>query len=250
MSNYIMKKIDERINNNIINNGNSIENIVADKEKITLDGIIIKSFALLALSLVTGYIGWVLPNSALAILAIFTGLISGIFISIKPLLASTLAPLYGLSLGYVLGYISRYFEATYPGIVINATGVTVTIFITLLTLYAKRIVRVTNKMRSIITVSTIGIFLYYIINLLSVVIFKNTSMPLITDNSLVGIGFTLFVAIIASYNFFLDFDRIENAIKNQVDQRYEWSLSAALLATFIWVYIEILRLLSKLRSRN
>jgi uncharacterized YccA/Bax inhibitor family protein len=103
-------------------------------------------------------------------------------------------------------------------------------------------------MRSIVLVATLGVGIFYLVNFLYSLITKNT-LPLIWDNSLAGILFSLAVSALASYNLFIDFDNIERAIEIKADSKYEWALSAGLLATLVWVYIEILRLLSKLRSR-
>jgi uncharacterized YccA/Bax inhibitor family protein len=93
-----------------------------------------------------------------------------------------------------------------------------------------------------------GIFIYYLLSYITGLITGN-SLPLINSNSYLGILFTAAICLLAAYNFLLDFDNIEKAIANKIDSRYEWALSFGLLVTFVWLYIEILRLLSKLRSR-
>jgi uncharacterized YccA/Bax inhibitor family protein len=125
------------------------------------------------------------------------------------------------------------------------TGV---VFLTMLFLYRSKIVKVTAKLRSTVIAATMGISIYYLLSFITGLITGN-SLPLINSNSYLGILFTAAICLLAAYNFLLDFDNIEKAIENKIDSRYEWALSFGLLVTFVWLYIEILRLLSKLRSR-
>jgi uncharacterized YccA/Bax inhibitor family protein len=251
MSNYLIKKVSENIDEKgyaAMEESDTLSINANTKSTVTLDGVIVKSFGLFALLLISSYLGWQTPITLVALAGIFISFITILVLAFKPLLGNVLAPIYSLAMGYSLGYISLYFNSTYPGIVINAVSVTFVIFATFLFLYISRIVRVTSKMRSIVLVATLGVGIFYLVNFLYSLITKNT-LPLIWDNSLAGILFSLAVSALASYNLFIDFDNIERAIEIKADSKYEWALSAGLLATLVWVYIEILRLLSKLRSR-
>ena len=122
------------------------------------------------------------------------------------------------------------------------------VFLTMLFLYKSKIVKVTARLRSTVIAATVGIGIYYLLSISTSLITGN-SLPLVNSNSYLGILFTAAICLLAAYNFLLDFDNIEKAIANKIDSRYEWALSFGLLVTFVWLYIEILRLLSKLRSR-
>jgi uncharacterized YccA/Bax inhibitor family protein len=144
--------------------------------------------------------------------------------------------------------LSVYFEASYPGIARDALGISGAVFGVLLVAYARRWVTVTARMRSAVLVATLGIAVYYLVNL-GAAVFFGTSLPLVSSNSGAGILFSVAVAGLAAWNFLLDFDSIERSVTNGADRRYEWALSFGVIVTFAWLYIEILRLLSKLRSR-
>lgn len=251
MSNYLIKKVTEDINQKgyaAMEESDTKSINISNNSNVSLDGVIVKSFGLFALLLVSSYLGWQTPIPGLFISGFIITLITTVVLAFKPLLGNILAPIYSLAMGYSLGYLSLYFNSTYPGIVLNAVSVTFVIFATFLFLYVSRVVKVTRKMRSIVLVATLGVGLYYLVNFV-LTLFTNNSLPLIWDNSLLGILFSIAVSALASYNLFIDFDNIERAIELNVDSKYEWALSAGLLATLVWVYIEILRLLSKLRSR-
>lgn len=251
MSNYLIKKVSEDINQKgyaAMEESDTKSINVDNRSNVSLDGVIVKSFGLFALLLVSSYLGWQTPIPVLFISGFIIALISTVVLAFKPLIGNILAPIYSLAMGYSLGYLSLYFNSTYPGIVLNAVSVTFVIFATFLFLYISRVVKVTRKMRSIVLVATFGVGLFYLVNFV-LTLFTNNSLPLIWDNSLLGILFSITVSALASYNLFIDFDNIERAIELNVDSKYEWALSAGLLVTLVWVYIEILRLLSKLRSR-
>ena len=250
MSNPILNKIEKDISKGYA----SMERMPADQTPdptkptpaVTVDGVTTKLTGLFLITLLTTYLGYNNPNTTLAVALSIVALIAMIVTSFKPFIASFTAPLYSLIQGFVVGTISVYYEATYDGIVRQALGLTIGIFAALLFLYSKRVIKVTQRARAIATTATLGIFLYYITSILATAIF-NYQMPLIWSTSPIGIAFSLFVAGLASYNFLLDFDSIEKAVHTKADQRYEWALSLGVLATFIWLYIELLRLISKLR---
>jgi len=162
--------------------------------------------------------------------------------------APWLAPIYAALQGVVMGILSAYFEAMFPGIVTQAMLLTLCIFAVMLTLYQMRLIRVTQKLRSIITVAITGIMFYYLIAL--ALMYFRIPVPLIHDNGTAGIVFSLVVVVIASVSFLLDFDLIEQGANQGAPLWMEWYAAFGLLVTLIWLYLEILRLLSKLNSRN
>ena len=158
--NYLIKKVSENIDEKgyaAMEVGDTLSINANTKSTVTLDGVIVKSFGLFALLLISSYLGWQTPIATVALAGIFISFISILVLAFKPLIGNVLAPVYSLAMGYSLGYISLYFNSTYPGIVINAVSVTFVIFATFLFLYISRIVRVTSKMRSIVLVATLGV---------------------------------------------------------------------------------------------
>jgi uncharacterized YccA/Bax inhibitor family protein len=158
------------------------------------------------------------------------------------------APLYAAAEGLVLGVISHIFNVKYPGIAANAVLLTFSVLGLFLFLYATRIVKVTNGMKLAIIAATGGIFVVYMIDL--VLRLFGHGVPLIYSTSPLGIGVNLLICGIAAFNFFLDFDAIERFIRGGAPKYMEWYSGLALLITLVWLYLEILRLLSKLQSRR
>jgi uncharacterized YccA/Bax inhibitor family protein len=218
-------------------------------QRVTIDGVIMKTASLGLLGGLSAYIGWQNPNLAGLILPmIFISLALAVVTMFKPFVAKITAPLYALCQGFVLGVISVIFNSTYPGIARDALGISGATFAVLLFAYSRGWVSVTAKMRSVVSIATFGIMVYYLFNLASSLIFGST-LPLIWDNSAAGIGFSLAVAGLAAWNFLLDFDVIERSVRDGSDSRFEWALALGIAVTFAWLYLEMLRLLSKLRSR-
>lgn len=215
----------------------------------SVDGVVSKTGALAVIAAAAAWFGWMNPQlSALMLPAMLLSFALSIVTVFRPFAAKITAPLYAVAQGFALGMLSVYFEASYPGIARDALGISGAVFGVLLIAYARRWVTVTARMRSTVMVATLGIAVYYLVNL-GASVFFGTSLPLVSSNSGAGILFSVAVAGLAAWNFLLDFDSIERSVANGADQRYEWALSFGVLVTFAWLYIEILRLLSKLRSR-
>ena len=256
MSNPILKKVTERgkgfaeMGDGYNNDGISLTpSEVNNKRVVDIDGVIVKTAGISLLSMMTAFIGWNLALTKIAIISlILTSILLSIVTAFKPLLASFTAPLYALTSGLWIGTISYSYNLQYPGIVKDALLGTGVVFLTMLFLYRSKIVRVTAKLRSTVIAATCGIAIYYLLSLITSFITGN-NWPLVNSNSYLGILFTAGICLLAAYNFLLDFDNIERAVASKIDSRYEWALSLGLLVTFVWLYIEILRLLSKLRSR-
>lgn len=256
MSNPILKKVYERgkgfaeMGDSYNNEGITLNTSDLNKKRgVDIDGVIVKTAGISLLSMMAAFIGWNLVlNRNVIITLVLTSLLLSIITAFKPLLASFTAPLYALTSGLWIGIISYRYNLQYPGIVKDALLGSGVVFLTMLFLYKNKIVKVTARLRSTVIAATIGIGIYYLLSIGSSLITGN-SLPLVNSNSILGILFTAAICLLAAYNFLLDFDSIERAIDNKIDSRYEWALSFGLLVTFVWLYIEILRLLSKLRSR-
>ena len=180
------------------------------------------------------------------------GLIAALAISFKPNWAPYIAPAYGILEGLFLGAISAImndaFAETYPGLVMQAVGLTFGVAIAMFLLYNFRIIKATEKFRSIIISATMGIAIFYLITL--VLRMFNVNMPFMYDASPLGIGISLFVIAIAALNLILDFDMIERGAEMGAPKYMEWYGAFGLLVTIVWLYIEILKLLSRFASRK
>ena len=217
------------------------------EERMTLDGAVNKTGILLSLCFAGAFIGWNIP--ALLIPSWIIGMILG-FVTIfrRPEKAGSTAPLYALSQGIFLGGITLFFEAQFPGIGIQAIGLTFGILASLLFCYKSGLIKPTENFRLMIFSATMGIALLYLVSIL-MSLFGGAGIPLIHSNGLFGIGFSIFVVSIAALNLVLDFDFIEDGADKGMPKYMEWYRAFSLMVTLIWLYLEILRLLAKMRSR-
>ena len=223
---------------------------------MTLQGTVNKTGILLLLVLITATYTWNqffstgLPETVMPIAiggAIF-GFGFALATIFKKTWASVTAPLYALSQGLFLGAISAIFELQFPGIVIQAVGLTMGTLASLLVLYKTGIIKPTENFRLMIVSATMGIALLYIVSMV-MNMFGSSGIGFIHSNGLFGIGFSLFVVAIAALNLVLDFDFIEQGSEQGAPKYMEWFGAFSLMVTLIWLYLEMLRLLAKLRSR-
>jgi uncharacterized YccA/Bax inhibitor family protein len=224
-------------------------------ETMTVNGVVEKSAFLVFLLVVAGAFGWssversetevVVPGWL--ILALLGGLAIAIATIVKPRWSPVTAPLYAVVQGLLLGAISALYESQFEGIVLQAVGLTIGVFLTMLAVYALRIIKVTDNLRIGIIAATGGVFLVYLVSI--VLRLFGAGVPFIHDAGPVGIGFSLVVVVIAALNLVLDFDFIEHGAANGMPRFMEWYAGFGLLVTLVWLYLEILRLLAKLRSR-
>jgi uncharacterized YccA/Bax inhibitor family protein len=157
--------------------------------------------------------------------------------------------LYALLEGLFIGAISAMFNLAYDGIVLQAVGLTFGVGISMYFLYTLRIIRATEKFRAVVMTATMGIAVFYLI-VWVMSLFGYNNMTFIHEGSTFGIVFSLVVVVIAALNLILDFDMIEQGAAAGVPKYMEWYGAFGLMVTFVWLYLEILRLLSKLSSRN
>ena len=190
--------------------------------------------------------------STLMVVGIFGGLISAFAMIFKPNWAQYIAPLYGILEGFFLGGISAImndaFQKTYPGLVMQAVGLTFGVAIAMFLLYNFRVIRATEKFKSIIISATMGIAIFYLISM--VLSLFHVNMPFLYDSSPLGIGLSLFIVAIAALNLIIDFDMIEQGAEQGAPKFMEWYGAFGLLVTIVWLYIEILKLLSRFAKRN
>ena len=214
-------------------------------EVMTLDGTVNKTGILLALCVGGAYFGWNSPG--LVMPAILIGFVIALFTIFRPKNSPYTAPAYAAIEGVALGGITMIFEAQYPGIGIQAIGLTFGILASLLFCYKSGIIKPTENFRLMIFAGTMGIFILYLVSF--IMSFFGNSIGFIHSNGLFGIGFSLFVVAIASLNLVLDFDFIEEGAEKGMPKYLEWYGAFSLMVTLIWLYLEILRLLAKIRSR-
>jgi uncharacterized YccA/Bax inhibitor family protein len=224
-------------------------------ESMTIDGTVNKTFILLLLlcavaGMVWGmfFVGNYTLVSILMIVGIVGGLVLALITAFKQQWSATTAPLYAVFEGMVIGGLSAILEQAYPGIVIEAVGLTFGVLFVLLFVYKARIIKVTENFKIGVIVATGAIVLVYFVT--AILNMFGTTIPYIHDSGVVGILFSLFVVAIAAMNLVLDFDFIENAAKSHVPKFMEWYGAFALMVTLIWLYVEILRLLAKVRSNE
>lgn len=222
-------------------------------QEMTLSGTMNKTVLLFLLLIASAMvIWWMAFNGVNPIVPAIGGAIAGLVLVViaafKPQYSPFLAPGYALFEGLFIGGISAIFEAKYPGIVIQAVGATFVTFAVCLGLYKYRIVKVTEQFKSVVVAATLAIATYYLI---SWIFSMFTSFaPVHQGNSMMSIGISVFVIIIAALNLFLDFDRIEKGVEQKMPKYMEWFGAMGLMITLVWLYIEFLRLLSKLSSKN
>jgi len=214
---------------------------------MTIQGTIDKTLILLFLVIAAAAVTWkYFPDSFLLMIgAMAGGFIIALVTIFKPEYAPFTSPVYAVLEGIVLGGISVWMNAAYPGIVAQAVALTFGVFFLLLIVFRARLVRVTQTFRLVVIGATGAIALLYLAN----IVLSLFGMPIgfINEGGWLGIGFSLVVVVVASLNLILDFDYIEKGVENGLPRHYEWYASFALLVTLVWLYLEILRLLAKMR---
>jgi len=226
-------------------------------EAMTVQGTVNKTAILLVCAVATAAWTWNIfflharsPQAVapLALVGVIGGLIFAVATIFNKTWAPVTAPIYALLEGLVLGSVSAMLEVRFPGIAIEAVSLTFGTMVALLLAYRSGLIRVTDKLRLGICAATGGIALFYLMEM--VLGFFGVHFSAVNGSGAVGIGFSVFVVIIAALNLVLDFDFIESGARAGAPKYMEWYGAFGLMVTLIWLYFEILRLLSKLRSRD
>jgi len=242
-----------------------LDDVVNVEGAMTVKGTLNKFGFLFLMTLGTAWYSWKEAMEGgnaypLVLTGIIGGLIVALVITFKKEWSPFLAPLYALLEGLFVGAISAYFEIAalskygsyssgYSGIVFQAIGLTFCVVAVMFLLYKFRVIRATEKFKSIIMVATLGLGLFYLVTwILS--FFSIAPPSFLFQGTAFGIGFSVFVVALAALNLILDFDMIEQGAEMGAPKYMEWYSAFGLLVTIVWLYIEILRLLSKLNSRD
>jgi uncharacterized YccA/Bax inhibitor family protein len=223
---------------------------------MTVGGTISATGVLMVILLAAAVVGWqsgpdnqgeVRGFPGLALVGILVGFACVIAIYFRPMWARVLAPVYAVAEGFFLGVISKAYESYQNGIVLQAVGATIGVFAVMLVLYRTRIIKVTERFRTVVITATMGLMLFYfvafIINLFG------GGVSFLHSTSLLSIGFSIFAAGLAALNLAIDFDFIERGAKQGLPKGMEWFGALALVVTLVWLYLELLRLLSNLQRR-
>jgi uncharacterized YccA/Bax inhibitor family protein len=220
------------------------------ESRMTIGSVAVATFFLLLLVVGGALFGWV---NAVAVqrwywLFVIVLLVLVFATVARPRLAPVTGVVYSLGQGALVGSISKIYETFYEGIVFLALTATVAVFVGALALYALRIIKVTQRTRSVIIIATVGIGLFYLATwILSIF---NVDVPLVTGVGTGALVFSIVVVIVAALNLLLDFSVIENGIRSGVPRSFSWFAAFGLMVTIIWLYIEILRLLAIVLARR
>jgi len=230
--------------------------IVDESTRMTLNGTVNKTGLLLVCAIATAAWTWhsflqsrdFADVAPLMIAGVFGGFIVAIVTVFKKEWSPVTAPIYALLEGLALGGLSAVLDLRYPGIAMQAVGLTFGTLFVMLLAYRSGLIPVTAKLRMGIVAATGGIALLYFIEIL--LGFFGIHFVSINGSGFIGIAFSLFVVAIAALNLVLDFDFIERGVECGAPKYMEWYGAFGIIVTLVWLYLEILRLLSKMRSRN
>lgn len=230
---------------------------LADRsEAMTVQGTVIKTLLLLLVTMLSAGWTWMKfmqsgGNAAAVSTWMWVGAIGGFVLALvtvfKKEWAPVTAPLYALLEGFFIGAISAVLETAFPGIVIQAAGLTFGTLFAMLLAYQSGLIKATEKFKFGIVAATGGIAIVYLVTM--VLNLFGVQTPFMYSSSWLSIGISLFVVVIAALNFIIDFDFIEQGARQSVPKYMEWYGAFALMVTLVWLYVEFLRLLSKLRDR-
>ena len=217
---------------------------------MSLQGVINKTGVLLLLCMGAAAFGWTHPElrGPLMLVGIIGGLVACLVGTFKPATSPIAAPIYALLEGLALGCISQVIEHSYPGIVLNAMLLSFGVLALMLVLYTTRTIVVTDRLVKGVLIATGAVMLVYLVDMIMNMF--GARVPFIHDSGWLGIGISLVIVGIAAFNLLIDFAVVEDGVRRGSPRFMEWYCGMALLVTLVWLYLELLRLLAKLRGRD
>jgi uncharacterized YccA/Bax inhibitor family protein len=227
--------------------------------RLTIDDVVMKTAALFSIVVVVAAIAWQLtPSFGLPLMlgGIAATLVLGLVIAFKKTVSVPLIVAYAVFEGALVGSVSNIYSTVFDktkdvpvfqGIVAQAVLATLSVFAGMLLAYKTGLIKVTEKFRRIVTMAVIGYVIFALINL-GYTLFTQAPFG-IGGSSALGIGISLFAIGLASAMLAVDFDSIDRAIAAGAPEKYSWLLAHGLIVTLVWLYLEILRLLGRLRSQ-
>lgn len=218
--------------------------------RMTLDDVIVRTAMVFGLLLVTAGITFATlqpEQFGIVLIALFVGLGLGLVNSFKRTPSPALILAYGAVEGVFVGGISKYYESAYQGIVAQAVLGTLAAFTTMLVLYRTRRIQATPKFTRVLIIAGVGYFVFGLVHLVGVMFGAWNSVY--AGNSVLALGLSAFGVVLASLYLVLDFDFIEQGIRNGLPQQYAWTAAFGLVVTLVWLYLEILRLIAILNRR-
>jgi len=217
-------------------------------QTMTVEGAIQKTYILTALLIVAAIVGFNIPSPIVVWGGAIGGFVLVMIMAFKTHLAPRLAPVYAVLEGLFVGGISyMYYSAFYPGIILNAVMLTVAVLCLMLFLYQGGFIKVTEKLRSGVMMATGAVLVVYLISIVANLF--GGGIPYLHSSGPIGIGISVVIIGIAAFNLLLDFDNFEKGEQYGAPKYMEWFSAVGLLVTLVWLYLEILRLLSKLSNR-
>lgn len=217
-------------------------------ETLTSGGVSFKTLILFLFMVPTFVWSWSQPTEVVGgylLGSLIVGFVVALITIFSPRTAFITAPIYSILEGILLGSISKIYDAKYPGIPFEAAALTMTTFGVMWLLYSSGTIKVNEKFKQTLLAAMLGIVIYYVAAIVTPMF--GFQMPLIHDSGWMGITFSIIICLVAAFNFLLDFDTI-NEMKGVAPKYMEWYCAFGLILTFVWLYLELMRLLSKIKD--
>ncbi|MCF6319363.1 MAG: Bax inhibitor-1/YccA family protein [Proteobacteria bacterium] len=232
-----------------------VDQFVGDaSQRMTINGTINKTGIMILIAMATGAWGWgqveASPHLLMPFFFVSFVVSLGAFFAIwkRPHWASTVGPIYAAVQGVFLGALSGMLEVRWPGIAVQAAMATMATVVGMLIAYRTGVIRATPYFRKVIVTATMGIMIFYVISIVASLFGFSFSVNQFGNGSCISIGISLFIVVIAAMNLILDFDFIEKGANEGAPKHMEWYGAFGLMVTIVWLYVEMLRLISKLRN--
>jgi uncharacterized YccA/Bax inhibitor family protein len=222
--------------------------------RVTLDDVVMKTLGLFAIVVVVAAPSWVVVggNAALSLPMMLGGMLGalaiGLVIAVKKTISVPLIVLYAVLEGVLVGSISSVFEQAYPGVVETAVIATTATFAGMFLGWKIGLIRVTDRSRRIFGMAIMGYLLFSLANVVASFMGVGAGWGFGGQSSMLGIGISVLGVGLASYSLAINFDTVDRAVAAQLPEKYSWLLAHGLIVTLVWLYLEILRLLARLRQ--